>query len=80
MPSSFQLGDVVWARQRGYPWWPAVLALCPAVEKGVPVKDNNTGQWRVGVGKTVKFHCIFLAWNRERAWLSEKEYKKFNTL
>lgn len=54
-----------------------MLALCPAVEKGVPVKDNNTGQWRVGVGKTVKFHCIFLAWNRERAWLSEKEYKKF---
>ena len=77
MPSSLKLGDVVWARQRGYPWWPAVLSPCPAVEKGVPVKDHNIGQWKIGVGKNVKYHCIFLAWNRERSWLLEKEYKKF---
>merc|ERR1719153_2153141 len=59
-----ECGDVVWARMRGYPWWPAVLAPCPSV-----------GKWKVQIGEKVKFHCIFLAWNTERAWLPENEYK-----
>jgi len=72
-----ECGDVVWARMRGYPWWPAVLAPCPTVEKGKAVNDPNIGEWKVKKGKKVKLHCIFLAWNTERAWLLDSEYKKF---
>ena len=78
MSLPLECGDVVWARQRGYPWWPAVLAPCPEIEKGLAVKDPNVGEWKVGESKKrTKLHCIFLAWNRERAWLSESQYRKF---
>ena len=77
MPRPLECGDVVWAHQRGYPWWPAVLARCPKEEKGKALRDPNIGEWKVQVGKKVKLHCIFLGWNMERAWLQEKEFRKF---
>ena len=66
--SPLREGDVVWAHQRGYPWWPAVISNSPA--------NPNQGLWQVGVGK-IRYHCTFLAWNRERSWLDRTAFKKF---
>jgi len=67
--SPLREGEVVWVHMRGYPWWPAVISTSPA--------NPNQGQWQVGVGKKTKYHCTFLAWNRERSWLDRSAYKKF---
>ena len=76
MSPPLQCGDVVWARQVGYPWWPAVLAPCPEEDKAV--RDPHVGEWKgVEAGGTHLLHCIFLAWG-DRAWLPERECRTFN--
>jgi len=66
----FKEGDIVWARLRGYPWWPAVLSKCPALMNG--------GLWFIEKGKKIKYHCIFLAWKKERAWVDEGSVREFS--
>ena len=39
--------------------------------------DPNKGEWRVQKGKKEQLHCVFLAWGRERSWLSTREYRRF---
>ena len=67
--SPLKEGDVVWAHQRGYPWWPAVISISPA--------NPNQGLWQVGGGKRTRYHCTFLAWNKERSWLDGTAFKRF---
>ena len=69
MASPLQESDVVWARVKGYPWWPAVLTSAPA--------PPNLGRWQTGLGNRITYHCTFLAWNKERAWLEGTEVKRF---
>eukprot|EP00092_Neocalanus_flemingeri_P024229 GFUD01026278.1.p1 GENE.GFUD01026278.1~~GFUD01026278.1.p1 ORF type:complete len:1310 (+),score=409.24 GFUD01026278.1:104-4033(+) len=68
-PPPLREGDVVWARQKGYPWWPAVLSPAPA--------SPGLGLWQTGQGKKTKYHCTFLAWNKERCWLEGALVRRF---
>eukprot|EP00092_Neocalanus_flemingeri_P020833 GFUD01022571.1.p1 GENE.GFUD01022571.1~~GFUD01022571.1.p1 ORF type:complete len:854 (+),score=276.59 GFUD01022571.1:131-2692(+) len=68
-PPPLREGDVVWARQKGYPWWPAVLSPAPA--------SPGLGLWQTGQGKKIKYHCTFLAWNKERCWLEGAVVRRF---
>merc|ERR1712142_1326247 len=70
---SFDLLELVWAHQKGYPWWPAVICHSP-VEPGREkywILTNSTEDL-----PKYKYHCVFLAWDSDRAWLPEKEYRK----
>jgi len=69
MASLLREWEVVWARQKGYPYWPAVLSPAP--------DPPNLGFWQSGKGKKIKYHCTFLAWNKERAWLEGAQVKEF---
>ena len=60
------LYSVVWARQKGYPPWPAVITASPL-----------TGHWVLGLGRKRKYHCTFLAWNKEWSWLEKESLKPF---
>ena len=60
------LSSVVWARQKGYPPWPAVITASPL-----------TGHWVLGLGRKRKYHCTFLAWNKEWSWLEKESLKPF---
>ena len=62
-------GDIVWARMTGYPWWPAVVS--PAST------PPHLGMWRVGAGRRVRYHCTFLAWNKETAWMEGNRVRRF---
>ena len=57
---------IVWARQKGYPPWPAVITPSPI-----------TGEWVVGVARKKKYHCTFLAWNKEWSWVEKENLKLF---
>jgi len=64
----FQKYDVVWARQKGYPLWPAVITPNPL-----------TGQWvDGGMGRNVRYHCTFLAWNKEWSMLERDSITSFS--
>ena len=62
-------GEVVWARLTGYPWWPAVISPATAPPK--------VGRWKKGEGRKTKYHCTFLAWNKETAWMEGNWVRKF---
>ena len=71
MSSTPREWNIVWAKQKFYPWWPAVISTSPA--------NPNQGLWQMGVGKKVRYHCTFLEWNRERSWLDGTAFKKFKS-
>eukprot|EP00092_Neocalanus_flemingeri_P104958 GFUD01134477.1.p1 GENE.GFUD01134477.1~~GFUD01134477.1.p1 ORF type:complete len:188 (-),score=60.57 GFUD01134477.1:167-730(-) len=64
----FPLSSVVWARQKGYPPWPAVITASPL-----------TGHWVLGWARKRKYHCTFLAWNKEWSWVERENLKPFTS-
>jgi len=55
-------GTLVWAKMRGYPFWPAVITRDPDDGEFVKVSDS--------VYKTQKkIHVLFLEYNNQRAWI-----------
>ena len=64
--TKFTLSSLVWASQKGYPPWPAVITA-----------SHLTGHWALGKGSRRKYHCTFLAWNKEWCWLERDSLKTF---
>ena len=64
--TKFTLSSIVWASQKGYPPWPAVITA-----------SHLTGHWALGKGSRRKYHCTFLAWNKEWCWLERDSLKTF---
>eukprot|EP00092_Neocalanus_flemingeri_P037608 GFUD01040944.1.p1 GENE.GFUD01040944.1~~GFUD01040944.1.p1 ORF type:complete len:168 (-),score=62.88 GFUD01040944.1:269-772(-) len=62
----FPLSSVVWARQKGYPPWPAVITASPL-----------TGHWVLGWARKRRYHCTFLAWNKEWSWVERENLVPF---
>merc|ERR1719150_1986659 len=60
-------GSLVWAKQRGYPYWPAVIARDPADGEfdKMPQSDSPHSQFK----SQRKLHVLFLEYNNQRAWL-----------
>lgn len=66
-----QEGSLVWAKIRGYSYWPSVVTRDPEEGEFVKVPDAQFKSQR-------KLHVLFLEYNNQRAWLpcsSFKEYK-----
>ena len=69
---------LVWAKMRGYPYWPAVVARDPKNGEYATVTDTFLKPIK-------KFHVLFLEYGNQRAWVTSssiKEYKgidKFNS-
>lgn len=64
-------GSLVWAKIKGYSYWPSVVTRDPADGEFVKVPDSQFKTQR-------KCHVLFLEYNNQRAWLpstSLKEYK-----
>ena len=68
-PPEVAEGEIVWARMTGYPWWPAVVSSASA--------PPHLGMWRVRVGKRLRYHCTFLALNKETAWMESNRVRRF---
>uniref|UniRef100_UPI00398E5B1C histone-lysine N-methyltransferase NSD3 isoform X3 n=1 Tax=Pristiophorus japonicus TaxID=55135 RepID=UPI00398E5B1C len=60
--TSYQIGDLVWAKVGTYPWWPCMVSCDPLLQ--VHTKINTRG--------AREYHVQFFGTVPERAWIHEK--------
>ena len=68
-------GALVWAKMRGYPYWPGIVSRDPKDGEFLKITETLTKTSR-------RYHVLFLEYGNERAWIgasSLKEYKGINT-
>ena len=68
-------GALVWAKMRGYPYWPGIVSRDPRDGEFLKITETLTKTSR-------RYHVLFLEYGNERAWIgasSLKEYKGINT-
>lgn len=61
-PAKFNIGDMVWAKLTGHPWWPCMI--WPDPEEHVHTRFT-------GKGGTRSYHCLFFGAEGERGWVPE---------
>jgi len=64
---TFAVDSIVWAKMRGYPFWPSVIT-----------KDRTTGVIKKGSGSQAKLHITFLGGDWEPAWIPQFKVKIFH--
>ncbi|XP_018083498.1 histone-lysine N-methyltransferase NSD2 isoform X2 [Xenopus laevis] len=65
----YSVGDVVWSKVSGYPWWPCMVTSDPVLYNHTKVKGQK---------KNVRqYHVQFFGNAPERAWISEKSMVPF---
>lgn len=68
LPLDIQSGDLVWARLKGYPWWPAVVAECT-----VRKPANLQGKWKTVDPKDGQYKIWCSFYNESSgAWIKPK--------
>ncbi|RXM29885.1 Histone-lysine N-methyltransferase NSD2 [Acipenser ruthenus] len=70
LPLKFGVGDVVWTKVSGYPWWPCMVATDPNLNHHVKLKGQNSRT-------SVQYHVQFLGNAPERAYIYEKSIFPF---
>ncbi|XP_038051603.1 DNA mismatch repair protein Msh6-like [Patiria miniata] len=61
----FHVGDIVWAKLEGYPWWPSLVCNHPTLGK------------HVKQGKKPQVHVQFFDEPHSRSWIPEKYVESF---
>ncbi len=63
--SAFKVGDVVWAKLEGYPWWPSLVCNHPTLDT------------HIKRGKKDQVHVQFFDESHSRSWVLEKYVELF---
>nr|XP_061798762.1 histone-lysine N-methyltransferase NSD2-like [Nerophis lumbriciformis] len=69
-PSSFSVGDVVWTKVSGYPWWPCIVTTDP--ELHLHVKPNAKSR------SGLLYHVQYFGDAPERGYIFEKNMVSFS--
>ncbi|XP_053314167.1 histone-lysine N-methyltransferase NSD2 isoform X2 [Spea bombifrons] len=65
----FLIGDMVWSKVSGYPWWPCMVTADPVLHSHTKIKGQK---------KNVRqYHVQFFGNAPERAWIFEKSLMSF---
>ncbi|KAJ8388273.1 hypothetical protein AAFF_G00135340 [Aldrovandia affinis] len=67
----FFVGDVVWTKVSGYPWWPCMVTTDPALNKHVKQKAVNSRT-------TLMYHVQYFGDMPERGYVFEKSMVSFS--
>ncbi|KAM8938870.1 histone-lysine N-methyltransferase NSD2 isoform 2-T2 [Pelodytes ibericus] len=68
-PFKFSVGDMVWSKVSGYPWWPCMVTSDPVLHSHTKIKGQR---------KSVRqYHVQFFGNAPERAWIFEKSMMTF---
>jgi len=69
----FGEGALIWAKMRGYPYWPSVITRDPVDGEFVKVTETIYKNSR-------RLHVLFLEYENQRAWIGSSSIKKFQGL
>ncbi|XP_073467023.1 histone-lysine N-methyltransferase NSD2 isoform X1 [Aquarana catesbeiana] len=64
IPCKFTVGDLVWSKVSGYPWWPCIVTSDPVLHSHTKIKGQKKS-FR-------QYHVQFFGNAPERAWIFEK--------
>ncbi|XP_056397227.1 LOW QUALITY PROTEIN: histone-lysine N-methyltransferase NSD2 [Hyla sarda] len=65
----FSVGDLVWSKVSGYPWWPCMVTSDPVLHNHTKIKGQK---------KSIRqYHVQFFGNAPERAWIFEKSLVPF---
>ncbi|CAK6433357.1 unnamed protein product [Pipistrellus nathusii] len=65
----FSVGDLVWAKVSGYPWWPCMVSADPLLHSYTKLKGQRKS--------ARQYHVQFFGDTPERAWIFEKSLAAF---
>lgn len=67
--TKFSVGDLVWSKVSGYPWWPCMVTSDPVLHSHTKIKGQK---------KSIRqYHVQFFGNAPERAWIFEKSLVSF---
>ncbi|XP_077136304.1 histone-lysine N-methyltransferase NSD2 isoform X2 [Ranitomeya variabilis] len=67
--TKFSVGDLVWSKVSGYPWWPCMVTSDPVLHSHTKMKGQK---------KSIRqYHVQFFGNAPERAWIFEKSLVNF---
>uniref|UniRef100_A0A4W3GW55 Histone-lysine N-methyltransferase NSD2 n=1 Tax=Callorhinchus milii TaxID=7868 RepID=A0A4W3GW55_CALMI len=70
VPVKYNVGDMVWSKVSGYPWWACMISSDPLLNTHTKVKGLNRA-----IGR--QYHVQFFGEAPERAWIFEKSIVPF---
>ncbi|XP_037098191.1 histone-lysine N-methyltransferase NSD2 isoform X1 [Syngnathus acus] len=71
LPNSFSVGDVVWTKVSGYPWWPCLVTTDPELNHYIKPKPNAKGR------SGFLYHVQYFGDAPERGYIFEKNMVPF---
>ncbi|MBN3318242.1 NSD2 methyltransferase, partial [Atractosteus spatula] len=70
LSAKFSVGDVVWTKVSGYPWWPCMVTKDPALSNHIKLKAVNSRT-------SVQYHVQFFGNAPEHGYIFEKSIVPF---
>ncbi|KAJ7988826.1 hypothetical protein DPEC_G00313220 [Dallia pectoralis] len=68
---AFSMGDVVWTKVSGYPWWPCIITTSPELHNHMKLQAVNSHT------TSVMYHVQYFGDTPERGYVSEKNVVLF---
>ena len=69
----FTCGSVVWAKVKGYPWWPAIIDYCPDSEEYYWIEEAESRT------DPAWYHVVFLEKSVQRSWVRAELVEKMTS-
>jgi hypothetical protein len=71
---AYTAGSLVWARVKGFPWWPAMVDYCPDSEEYYWIEEEES---RV---EPAWYHVVFLEKQVSRSWVRRELVEKMTSV
>ena len=82
--TQYAAGSMVWAKMKGYPWWPALVDFCPDTDEYYWLDSWNEDESKnhpEANSKPTWYHVVFFDVPQiKRAWIKIEEIEKFESI
>ena len=82
--TQYAAGSMVWAKMKGYPWWPALVDFCPDTDEYYWLDSWNEDESKnhpEANSKPTWYHVVFFDVPQiKRAWIKIEDIEKFESI
>ena len=82
--TQYAAGSMVWAKMKGYPWWPALVDFCPDTDEYYWLDSWNEDESKnhpEADSKPTWYHVVFFDVPQiKRAWIKVEDIEKFDCI